>query len=155
MNNKKTLGNATLENVRLIYRNFTGKADRYNPTGKRTVSVLLDPEIAEKMIRDGWNVKFLKPREDDDAPQAHLPVEVSYRQRPPRVVLITERGQTNLTEETVGSLDHVTIRNVDLIINPYHWTMDGDTGVKAYLHAIYVTIEEDDLERKYARDEED
>ena len=43
----------------------------------------------------------------------------------------------------------VDIRQVDLIINPYHWYVNGKGGVKAYLRSIYITIHEDALELKY------
>lgn len=143
-------GNVTLENVRIAFRNFSGKEGQYNREGDRNFAVLLDPEIATQMIEDGWNVKQLKPREEGDQPQDYIQVSVSYKGRPPRIVMITSRGRTPLGEEEVNILDWAEVRNVDLIINPYEWTVSGKSGVKAYLQSLFVTIEEDDLERKYA-----
>jgi hypothetical protein len=106
------------------------------------------------MAADGWNVKWLKPREDaeeGDEPQAYLQVTANFdKGRPPRVVMITSRGRTNLDENTVEMLDWADIQNTDMIVRPYEWSVNGKTGVKAYLQSIYVTVEEDDLERKYA-----
>lgn len=140
----------TIEEARIVFRNFAGKEGQYNREGDRNFSVLLDEDIANQMITDGWNVKWLKAREEGDVPQAHLPVSVSYKQRPPRVVMITSKGRVNLDESLVEMLDFVDIRNVDLIINPYEWAVNAKTGIKAYLHAIYIIIEEDELERKYS-----
>lgn len=141
--------NVTMEDVRIIFRNFAGKEGQYNREGDRNFAVLLDDDVAEAMARDEWNIKFLKAREEGDTPQPYLPVAVNFKGRPPRIVVITSRGRTNLTEDEVEVLDWVDIKSVDLIVNPYHWFVSGKSGVKAYLHAIYVTIQEDYLELKY------
>jgi hypothetical protein len=143
-----------MEGVKIIFRNFEGKEGQYNRAGDRNFAVLLDPQVAEAMAADGWNVKWLKPREDaeeGDEPQAYLQVTANFdKGRPPRVVMITSRGRTNLDEHTVEMLDWADIQNTDMIVRPYEWSVNGKTGVKAYLQSIYVTVEEDDLERKYA-----
>lgn len=141
-----------MEGVRIIFRNFAGKEGQYNREGDRNFAVLLDETVANAMTEDGWNIKWLKPREDDedDTRQAYLPVSVNFKGRPPRIVLITSRGRTNLDETTVETLDWVDILNVDLIVRPYEWTVNGKSGIKAYLQSIYVTIEEDPLEVKYS-----
>jgi hypothetical protein len=140
-----------MEGVRIIFRNFSGKEGQYNREGDRNFAVLLDDEVATTMAEDNWNVKWLKPRGEDEeeAPQAYLPVSVSFKGRPPRIVLVTSRGRTNLDETNVEMLDWATIVNVDLIVRPYEWTVNSKSGIKAYCQSIYVTIEEDELERKY------
>lgn len=144
-----------MESVRIIFRNFSGKEGQYNREGDRNFAVLLDDKVATAMAEDGWNVKWLKPREDDEdeTPQAYLPVSVNFRGRPPRIVLVTSRGRTNLDESTVETLDWVDIINVDLIVRPYEWTVNGKSGIKAYLQSLFITIEEDPLEVKYSERE--
>lgn len=143
-----------MEGARIIFRNFEGKEGKYNKAGTRNFGVLVDPQLAEQMTADGWNIKWLKPREDEEEEseeQAWLPVEAAYdKGRPPRIVMITSRGRTNLNEEDVMTLDWADILNVDLIVRPYTWDVNGKSGVKAYLQSMYVTIEEDALEQKYA-----
>jgi hypothetical protein len=141
-----------MEGVRIVFRNFRGKEDQYNREGDRNFAVLLDDTVANSMAEDGWNVKWLKPREEEaeESAQAYLQVSVSYKGRPPRIVLITSRGRTNLDESQVEMLDWADIKNVDLIVRPYEWTVNQKSGIKAYLQSIYVTIEEDPLEMKYA-----
>lgn len=143
-----------MEGVRIVFRNFSGKEGQYNREGDRNFAVLLDDTVANAMAEDGWNVKWLKPREgeadEDEAPQAYLQVSVNFKGRPPRIVLITSRGRTHLDESSVEMLDWADIKNVDLIVRPYEWVVNNKTGIKAYLQSIYVTIEEDALELKYA-----
>lgn len=149
------LNSVTMRDVRIIFRNFRGEEGKFNQKGTRNFGVILPPDIAEAMASDGWNVKNLQPREEDaeegELPTPWLPVEAAYdKGRPPTVVLITDHGRTNLSEQTIENLDWVDIIKVDLIVNPYTWDVNGKSGVKAYLKSMYVTIEEDELEREYA-----
>jgi hypothetical protein len=142
-----------MEGVRIIFRNFSGKEGQFNREGDRNFAVLLDEAVATAMAEDDWNVKWLNPREGEEegeTPQAYLPVSVNFKGRPPRIVLITSRGRTNLDEDSVEMLDWADIINVDLIVRPYAWNVNDKTGIKAYLQSIYVTIEEDALEQKYS-----
>lgn len=139
-----------MEGVRIVFKNFTGKEGMYNREGDRNFAVLLDEATAERMNQDGWNVKWLNPREEGDVSQAYLSVSVNYKGRPPTVVMITSRGRTNLGEDEIELLDWADMENVDLIVRPYEWAINGKSGVKAYLKSIYVTIHEDPLELKYA-----
>lgn len=140
-----------MEGVSIIFRNFAGKEGQYNRAGDRNFAVKLDDDTANAMAADGWNVKQLQPREEDEdeTPQAYLPVSVNFKGRPPRVVLVTSRGRTNLGEDEVEMLDWADVVNVDLIVRPYSWEVSGKTGIKAYLQSMYVTIQEDPLELKY------
>lgn len=141
----------TIEGAEIIFRNFEGKEGPYNAKGTRNFAIILSPDQADAMIRDGWNVKHTNPQEEGDIPVPYLPVAVNFANRPPRIVTITSTGtRTNLTEDTVEVLDWADILNVDLIINPFAWEVNGKSGIKAYLKSLYVTIQEDELERKYS-----
>lgn len=148
-----------MEGVRIIFRNFEGKEGPYNKQGERNFAVLLPEPIAEIMAADGWNVKWLKPREDEteevEADQPYLPVSLRYDVFPPHVVLVTSRNRTVLDESQVEMLDYSDIINVDLIVRPHNWNVNGKTGIKAYVKTMFVTIEEDALVRKYAELEGD
>src|SRR5688572_21553594 len=100
-----------IENAPIIFRNFAGReAGPYNSEGDRNFCVVLDPAIAEQMAVDGWNVKFLKPREgdgEDDTPIPYIQVRVNFDRRPPRVVMITSTGRVVLNENTIDVLDGV------------------------------------------------
>lgn len=148
---RNEIPDVTIEDARIAFRNFSGKEGQYNREGDRNFVVLLDdPKVVEAMIQDGWNIKYLKAREEGEIPQPYVQVSVSYKGRPPKIVMITGRGRTDVPEELVSLFDFADIANVDLIFRPYQWAVSGKTGVKAYLKAIYITIREDELELKYA-----
>lgn len=147
---------ALFEDAQIIFKNFSGKEGMYNREGDRSFAVIIpDEKTAEQMLKDGWNVKRLNPREEGDEPKPYLPVAVGYRFFPPRIILITERARTNITEDTVETLDWVNMRTADLMVNAYEYNVNGKTGKKAYLKSLYVTIDEDYLEKKYALDSTD
>lgn len=142
--------NLVVENAKIIFRNFSGKEGRFNPAGRRNFCVLLETELADILIQDGWNIKWLEARDEDEERQAYLQVSVNYHNYPPKILLITSRGKTLVTEDTVSMLDWAEIENVDLIIRPYKWGPINDkSGVKAYVKSMYITIVEDAFEHKY------
>lgn len=144
------IGNLTFMGARIVFRNFAGKEGQYNREGDRNFALILNQDDADQMAAQGWNVKYLRPREEGDQPQAYVPVSVSFKNKPPRVVMITSRGRANIPEDMLDILDWVEIANIDLIISPYQWAVSGKTGIKAYLKSFFITIEEDELEKKYA-----
>lgn len=141
--------NKTLEDVSIAFRNFAGKEDTYNREGDRNFCILLDPNQAEIFTREGWNVKHLKDREDGEGPQPYLQVSVSYKNRPPKIAMVTSKGINYLGEDQVELLDWVDIETADVTLNPYEWVVNGNSGVKAYLQTLYVKIEEDYLQMKW------
>lgn len=141
-----------IENANIRFRNFAGRERDFNSAGDRNFCVFVDPDQAADLKAAGWNVKQLRAREEGDIPQDYLQVKVSYKnaQRPPKCVLVSSGGRRDLGQQEVELLDAVDIKKVDLIVNPYEWTVNGNTGVKAYLKSIFVTINEDELDLKYA-----
>lgn len=139
-----------IDDATIIFRNFMGKEGKYNREGDRNFCVLLENDIAEDLIREGWNIKHLRAREEGDTDQAYLQVSVSYRKIPPRIAMVTSRGKTMLEEDMVEILDLVEIAKIDLNINPYEWSVSGSSGKKAYLKTLYLTVLEDELDLRYA-----
>nr|DAF25844.1 MAG TPA: hypothetical protein [Caudoviricetes sp.] len=152
----KRIDNIVVENARLIFKNFAGEESKFNRAGNRNFCVILVGDSAEDLRQMGWNVKALRPREDEDEPTYYLQVTVAFGNFPPKVVMISGKTKTVLDEESIDTLDYAEIANVDLIIRPYHWEVNGKEGIKAYLKTMYVTIEQDVFAGKYdCLDDED
>lgn len=139
-----------IEDAQIFYRNFAGKEGQYNQEGDRNFCVMIPEAIATQMAEDGWNVKLTEIREEGDVPKPFISVTVGYKIRPPRITMISSTARTSLDEESVEVLDWVNIKTVDLIARGSNWTVNKKSGIKAYLQTMYITIEEDELERKYA-----
>lgn len=142
--------NIRIENARIGFRNFTGVEGKFNPPGRKNFCVFLEPEIGAELEADGWNVRWLDPRDETEGKTPYLSVAVSYENISPKIVLVTAHGKTVLDENTVHILDWAEIENVDLVIRPYNWEVNGKGGVKAYIKSLFITIVEDEFETKYA-----
>lgn len=148
------------DNARLIWRNFSGRADKFNRDGERNFTLVIpDQEIADALMANtneygaGWNVKIKPPREEGEAPLIYLKVKVAFSDYGPKIRLRSGNNTVILDEETVGCLDHIDILNVDLDIRPYDG--DGNYGPfrSAYLQGMHVTQEIDRFAARYADEE--
>lgn len=139
----------TIENADIAFRNFAGREGQYNAEGDRNFCIILDEENANLLSKEGWNVKSLKPRDEGDAPRFYIQVSVNFKGRPPKLSMVNSKGRTIITESECEILDWVDIKQADVILNPYEWTVNGKSGVKAYLKNLVVVMDEDELDLKY------
>lgn len=151
MANFNKIPDLEIENARLIFRNFSGKPDKFNAQGGiRKFGVIINPEIADSLKEEGWNVKMLPPKEDGAEPLFYISVKVQYGEyRKPNVYLITRDKKELLSEENVSVIDYADLLNVDLVIQPHPWEVNGKSGINAYLKNGYFEIQSDRFASKY------
>ena len=145
------VNNINIEGATIIWKNFSGERDKFNP-GKRGFSVVIDDSVmADELKQEGWNVKERPLQEGADPSEQEwtLPVKLNMN-RYTQVWLIVGNHKTLLNEDTVAQLDVVDIVNCDISIRPYEWEMSGRTGITAYVDSMYVTIRENKFAEKYA-----
>ena len=145
------VNNINIEGALIIWKNFSGERDKFNP-GKRGFSVVInDSAMAKELKQEGWNVKERPLQEGADPSEQEwtLPVKLNMN-RYTQVWLIVGNHKTLLNEDTVAQLDVVDIVNCDISIRPYEWEMSGRTGITAYVDSMYVTIRENKFAEKYA-----
>lgn len=148
-----------IDEARIIFRNFSGEPSKYNREGDRNFAVVIpNEEIADALIKEGWNVKVRSPRDEDDTPFMYLPVKVKFNERGPHVYLKTGKVTNRLDEESVDCLDDIDIVSVDLDVRPYDWVIQEGTkneksGRSAYLQSISVTQDIDRFAAKLAAEE--
>jgi hypothetical protein len=140
-----------IQDAQIVYRNFAGKAKTYNAKGLRNFHVVLDKDQAKMLERDGWNVKWPKPREDGEERNPTLKVNVRFDNYPPFILMLTEKGKLELDEESVEVLDFAEIKIVKEIkvVGSYYKTDDGKEGFKTYLSEMVVILSENDIRSKY------
>lgn len=140
-----------IDDARIIYRNFTGRGDKFNREGDRNFAVVIpDEDLAHELADKGWNVKIKPPREDGEPPFMFLPVKVKFNGRGPNIYLETGRARNRLDEESIGCLDDIDISEVDLDIRPYDWEVNGKAGRTAYLQVMRVVQNVDRFEERFA-----
>lgn len=149
-----TRGILQIEDARIIFRNFSGEGSKYNREGDRNFAVIIpDEEIKDQLVENGWSVKIRPPRDEDDSPFMYLPVKIKFNHRGPGIYLVSGDKVTRLNEETIGMLDEVDIKSVDMDLRPYDWEVNGKTGRSAYLQALNVIQNIDRFAARYQKDE--
>lgn len=140
-----------IDNARIIFKNFTGKDDKFGREGDRSFSIVIeDDALAGQLANDGWNVKPLTPRDPDEKVNHFIKVKISFKVRPPKIWLLTNHKRTLLDEDTIATLQYARIENADVVVSPWRWEVNGKTGIAAYLETLYVKIEDDPFADKYA-----
>lgn len=144
-NNRNNPSDLMIEDAKLLFTNFAGSPTRYNSEGgKREFSVALPLDLVEDLEKDGWNVKYRKNADGEfDPERPYLGVKVSYKFRAPAIWLITGGRKQLMTEDTVATLDDITIKTADVVIHPSVYDIRGQQGISAYVKELYVVMDDE------------
>lgn len=145
--------NIYFENAEITFKNFSGRPTKYQrQEGFRTFSVVVDDsDMAQHLSEDGWNVRILRPRNEDDTPKHVLDVSINFNfWKKPEIYMICDGHKTKLDEEDLDILDGADIITSDIVVRPRLWDDNGTTRIKAYLQELYVTIQQSRFAAKYA-----
>lgn len=152
-------GMLMVDDGHIIFKNFAGKKTAYNDKGNRNFALSIPTrEMADALVRDGWNVKIKDGVNPEDEPRMHLPVKIKFGRSGPNIYLTSGKNRRQLTEDEVEILDRISIARVDLDIRPYDWvTQEGTKNEKrgraAYLQNMYVEQNIDRFAQRFAEEE--
>lgn len=134
-----------IDDARIIWPNFSGRAGTYNREGERSFNLIIDSEeIKDALLDDvnkygiSWNVKIKPPRDEEDTPLVYLPVKIRFNDYGPNIYLQTGSRTVRLDEESVSCLDDIEIIGVDMDIRPYDDEINGKPFRSAYLSSMRV-----------------
>lgn len=137
-----------IDNTRFIFStNFSGDPDRdkFHSSARKASIIIPDENMALAMIEEGFNVKTTRPREgeeDDFTPKYFISISVNYdTEWPPKIYLVTDGEANLLSEDTVGTIDKIYVKNVNVILNKFQNKTTGKPSL--YVRTMYV---EQDIE---------
>lgn len=140
-------GYLEINDARIIWKNFSGRGDRFNREGDRNFHLVIPTQEDCDLLMndknkygDSWNVKIKPAREDGDVPFMHMLIKLKYKDgRGPNVYLVSGNKQVALNEDTISCLDDIDIMSVDMDVRPYDDELpNGTTFRTAYLSAMRV-----------------
>ncbi|MCI7791495.1 MAG: hypothetical protein MR531_12105 [Lachnospiraceae bacterium] len=145
----------TIENTRFIFdTHFSGdpNLDKFRSTQRYANLVIPDINLARQMIDMGCNVKLTRPKEGEEEgfePRYFVRVVVNYESEwPPKVYLVSgDADPVMMNGDTIGMLDKMWIKNVNVQLNLHPWT----DGISLYVKTMYVeqSLEDDPFAARY------
>ena len=141
-------GNLVIRNVVIMqgrtkngkWSNFSGDPTQVDPRGgKRTFKIALPEEEALRMQEDGWNIKYMPPRDEQDDPLYFTEIVLNMEKRiEPEIYVCTEwdgrKKKSRLHGDDVGQLDGMRFLKADVNIFP----RVHEHGIKGHCNQLVV-----------------
>ena len=150
-------GELVVEHAAIMFTNFSGKPTKFNQEGgRRTFELVLSERVAIALIGDGWNVKTIKGKHDDD-PTLYV-TEIVVRPAGRLSIFLCEeiggkKYRWKVKNDEIGRLDDYQYSDVALLIQPYVHGRENSAGskIKGYLRqANFVKVNEDFFKDQFA-----
>lgn len=161
--------NFEIDETSFIYgTNFAGDPtkDSYGDSRRKANIIIPDPEMAKEMTKMGVKVRTTSPGKHDDpdnfVPKYFVTAILKYRDKenhpmkhPPRVYLASNGNEAKeLTEDTVGLLDDISVSKVRVMLNLYEYDPVGHKNT-AYIRILYAeqSMDNDPFAKYYKKSE--
>lgn len=139
---------------RHMERNSGGKFNK--GSGNRYFAIKLDEAFANELEEEGWNIIWRNVAADNEPEliKPYLKVFIKYgTPYPVDIYLINDKNHTKtaLEESDLDNLaiDHKKLEYITVVLRPYHWTFDGDEGIKAQVQAMNIKLAQNGLDDDY------
>lgn len=169
----KQLDRVNLDDTRFIFAtNFSGDPtrDRWGDNRRKCNIIIPTAEKAKELDIAGFKVRETKPSPEQEAtgdfvPEFYIMAQIKFRKNdgqpvkyPPKVYLVPEPGAEPvlLTEETIGCLDSIRVKNVNVILNPHEYEGAQGSGISLFVRTMYVEqdLDDDPYAARYRRQTE-
>lgn len=153
---KEWIDEVELEDIQVkwAFSHFDGREDTFNAAGDHNFTIILPDDVAEEMLKDGWNVKTQPGYEEGDPPENLLQVKISYRFEPPKIYLIKGDRKMRANEIDLSDIRRDTCERIDVILQPSPWVHGNRSGITAYAKELYAQVKESRFSAMYADYEE-
>lgn len=145
----------SIENTRFIFEtNFSGdpRRDKFG-SDKRYANIIVPEELAEELTDEGFNVRHTDPKDVEYEKTYFVKAAVNYDSKfPPRIFLVSGDNPPELLDvESVGVIDTMYIRNVNVILSKYYNAKINKWSL--YVRTMYVEqeLDNDPFAARYRR----
>lgn len=132
-----------------FYTHFSGDPaeDKFGSTEHYGNVIIPDKKLAKSLIKEGFNVKETRPKDDQDpktfVPEYFVRIKAGYKGwSEPSIYLFDVNGKpTKLSEKSIGTIDRLArqhqVADVDVVLNKYQ--RDSSTSPTLYIESMKVT----------------
>lgn len=133
------IGEFDIYGAKILNRDFGG--EKFGPESRSFSIEIEDPELQDRLSRDGVKLYTSRYVVDDEPPKVYLSIRVDFRFGDVDIAMITPEGNAEvLNERTVSRLDQAWIKNSEMHVVLNTYKSHGREGVTAYCKTLVVWL---------------